>query len=674
MDRLESAAGQSLRVRCRAVLARIDLFTPRSYYVCRSLLAAATALVLAFALQLETPYSAASTVLLVINPVQGAVIGKGTWRVLGTLLGMLVALLLLALFGQMPWLFMLGLSVWLGVCVAGMTLLRHFRASGTVVAGYTIGLATYGAMQHPQLGFEHVLGRGSTVVVGVVALGVVSSLFSRRTVHARLAAQYRTLLSRAARVLAQPGSEAERLALLADTYAVDDLLALGKAESVELAQRAAALRHGMAALFAALSEAGRLPADAPAALVQALRQPLDQAYAGCAELLSAGDQAGVEQALQRLWDVRPQLWMDAVDPREHAALARTAQRLGAQLDAFCLALQGLLELGRPRPRVAAPPVRFHRDYRAALRNGARSMIAMLLAGAFWIATGWDQGDMMLLVVAPYCSLLATAGNPAAGAWAFVKGTLYALPAAFTCAFLVLPHLDGMPLLLVALALFWLPGVVATSVPRTGLAGLAYLVAFNTLTAASNPLLLEPTLFLNQALAWLLATLFTWMSFRLLLPPQAAADLAHLRRRLAREALQVLRNQGRMAYGWGHRQQHRIAQVAVQLKGDPARQAVAVAQGAAALQLGQDLARIRQLAQQRRTPYWVARQARQGLRRLARRSAWPALAARHGQRCARALASHPHGQVLAAVFEDVAQLLSAHAEFFQSTTGESVNAH
>ncbi|MBN3821094.1 hypothetical protein G3N57_33215, partial [Paraburkholderia sp. Se-20369] len=43
--------------------------------------AAALALGVAYLLELETPYSAASTVLLVINPVQGAVIGKGVWRV-----------------------------------------------------------------------------------------------------------------------------------------------------------------------------------------------------------------------------------------------------------------------------------------------------------------------------------------------------------------------------------------------------------------------------------------------------------------------------------------------------------------------------------------------------------------------------------------------------------------
>jgi len=107
----------------------------------RSILAACLALVVAYLLELHAPYAAASSVLLVINPVQGGVIGKGVWRVLGTLVGMLAAFVLMSAFGQMPWLFLFGFGVWLGVCVVGMTLLRHFRAYGATLAGYTVGLA-----------------------------------------------------------------------------------------------------------------------------------------------------------------------------------------------------------------------------------------------------------------------------------------------------------------------------------------------------------------------------------------------------------------------------------------------------------------------------------------------------------------------------------------------------
>ena len=87
-------------------LARLDAVAAAGHrhaarlYVARSLLAAALALGVAYLLELESPYSAASTVLLVINLNQGAVIGKGMWRFIGTLIGMLAAFALMAAAGR----------------------------------------------------------------------------------------------------------------------------------------------------------------------------------------------------------------------------------------------------------------------------------------------------------------------------------------------------------------------------------------------------------------------------------------------------------------------------------------------------------------------------------------------------------------------------------------------
>ena len=58
------AAPRRLNRAAAALIARIDIFTPRGAYVARSVIAAALALGVAYLLELETPYSAASTVLL----------------------------------------------------------------------------------------------------------------------------------------------------------------------------------------------------------------------------------------------------------------------------------------------------------------------------------------------------------------------------------------------------------------------------------------------------------------------------------------------------------------------------------------------------------------------------------------------------------------------------------
>ncbi|KFF32563.1 hypothetical protein G039_0334040 [Pseudomonas aeruginosa VRFPA01] len=155
-------------------------------YVLRSIGAAALALGLGLYLQLDAPFSAASTVLLLVNPVQGAVVGKGWWRAVGTLAGALAAFVLSALFAQKMLLFVIALGFWLGLCVGVMSLVRHFYATAAVVAGYTVCLALGPAMVEPGLAFGHIVTRASAVIVGVCSLSLVTVLFSRRTMLQRL--------------------------------------------------------------------------------------------------------------------------------------------------------------------------------------------------------------------------------------------------------------------------------------------------------------------------------------------------------------------------------------------------------------------------------------------------------------------------------------------------------
>ena len=349
----------------------LDLTTPRATYVMRSILAAGMALVVAYMLDLRAPYSAASSVLLVINPVQGAVIGKGVWRILGTLVGMLASFILMSLFGQSPWLFLLGFGLWMGVCVVGMTLLRHFRAYGATLAGYTVGMAAYGAMEHPELTFSQVMGRGASVSIGVVCLVCVSALFSTRSVRNRLETQLRRLAAATAGILSTNHQathtgetpeirplDAGRRNLIIEAYGVDDLLALGKAESPDLAQRAGTVRQTMVSLFSAL--VGGMPpmreGSASLSALKALKPDWELAWQQVSQAL-AQEQGpiGVDRAVQILADMRARL-TDTLstasldEASEHAALMIAGDRLLEQLDDYIEALKGIELLHAPLPK------------------------------------------------------------------------------------------------------------------------------------------------------------------------------------------------------------------------------------------------------------------------------------------------------------------------------------
>lgn len=680
--------------RCREGLARslhyLDLTTPRATYVMRSILAACLALVVAYLLDLHAPFAAASSVLLVINPVQGGVIGKGVWRVLGTLVGMLAAFVLMSAFGQMPWLFLLGFGLWLGVCVVGMTLLRHFRAYGAALAGYTVGLAAYGAMQHPELTFDQVMGRGASVLVGVVCLAVVSALFSSRSVHSRLATLLDRLAAATAGVLAthhqaiqgraEAGAtplDAGRRSLIAEVYGVDDLLALGKAESVDLAHRAGTVRHTMVSLFSALVGGAPPLHEHRAGLVAltALQPDWEQAWREVGQALAQEPgPAGRARAIQLLTDLRARLvaLLTAAslgDASEQAALMIAGDRLIEQLDDYLQAIEGIERFHRPRPTPALVSVPFHRDSVAAFQNGVRALLTVLMGGAFWIASGWTDGNMMLAGLAAACALLSTAPNPALGAAEFIKGTVAAVAMAFLCTFIVLPHVSGLPLLLVILSLFWLPGVYATTMPRYALAGVSYLVAFTTLAAASNPMRYDFAQFLNGAVAWILATWFTLLGFRIVLPRNAARDVTRLRQRIRDAALGTLRGEPADSQAWQWRQQHRIAQLGALLRTQPQEMDRAIAQALTSLHLGREVLRLRRwLRQAPRDADWPRVVAR-ALRHMRQRAGEPARAARHARRAATSLAQSPMRpgaamgdvQRLTVVLLDVAALLERHAD-------------
>ncbi|MGC4075883.1 MAG: FUSC family protein [Rubrivivax sp.] len=684
----------SLVFRCRKRLERglpyLDLTTPQATYVMRSILAACLALVAAYLLDLHAPYAAASSVLLVINPVQGAVVGKGVWRVLGTLAGMLAAFVLISAFGQMPWLFLLGFGLWLGICVVGMTLLRHFRAYGATLAGYTVGLAAYGAMQHPELTFDQVMGRGASVLVGVVSLAVVSAVFSPRSVRTRLAMQLDRLAAATASVLATDHQaihgcgvadgrplDARRRQLIVDVYGVDDLLALGKAESADLAHHAGTVRQTMVSLFSALV-GGAPPMRENSASLQALKslQPdWEHAWHEAAEALAREPGAtGLARATGVLNGLRVRLVRkleanSLEQASEQAALLIAGDRLLEQLDDYLEALDGIQRFHRPRPTPARVSVPFHRDTSAAIQNGVRALLTVTMGGAFWLATGWTDGNLMLAGLAAACALLSTAPNPTLGAVEFIKGTVAAVVMAGLCRFAVLPQVSGLPLLLVVLSLFWLPGVYATTMARHALAGVAYLVAFTTLASPDNTMHYDFALFLNSAVAWILATCFTLLGFRIVLPRNLARDARRLRQRIRDEALGTLRGELPDAKAWQWRQQHRTAQLGALLKTQPEAMDRAVARALASLHLGREVLRLRRWPRLAREHAALHRVLVVALRHMRQRAADPGRAARHARRAAKSLsrlsppsaAAAAEARRLGVVLLDIAALLECHAD-------------
>lgn len=109
-------------------------------HLLKTVTAGLLALGIAMLLDLQQPRIAMTTVFVLMQPFSGMVLAKSFYRILGTAVGTIAALVLGALFVQQPELYMFGMIGWVSACIAAAVRYRHFRWYGFVLAGYTAAL------------------------------------------------------------------------------------------------------------------------------------------------------------------------------------------------------------------------------------------------------------------------------------------------------------------------------------------------------------------------------------------------------------------------------------------------------------------------------------------------------------------------------------------------------
>src|SRR5215831_16475117 len=106
------------------------------------------ALFVAFWLQLDDPFWAGTSAAIVCQPQLGASLRKGWFRMIGTVVGATMIVVLTAFFPQDRIAYLGFLALWCSVCAFGATVLRNFASYAAALAGYTaaiVGVGTLGA-------------------------------------------------------------------------------------------------------------------------------------------------------------------------------------------------------------------------------------------------------------------------------------------------------------------------------------------------------------------------------------------------------------------------------------------------------------------------------------------------------------------------------------------------
>lgn len=522
--------------------------SPALWFALRTTAAALLALAIALLCSMEDPKWAAMTVFIVAQADRGMSVVKARNRIVGTLAGASVAVVLMGLFGQAPPLFMIALALWLGACTGMANLVSPFRSYGVVLAGYTAMIVGMSSTADPQQVFDIAVARATEILLGIVVEGAMASIFSpaspRPALESRLEAYLRQGSALAARLLRGEATGTQIHDFFASALALNDAVDYAAARSREIARLGGRLRHISYLMLAQLLAAqscrigldGRAPSRALRGVHDVLVQRAEGRLPGQEELAAAlGLLDRRHRRLRRLCAHRREAF-DRAFALEHARnIVRDMQASQREQAAF--------EQGQPSRRRFA--TRRHRDLHEAVYNGWRAFLAVGVASLFWVYSGWSAGSGMVTIVGVVCALYATRPDPVFGSLDFLKGAGLAALAAFVCIVWLLPWVEDFAGLAVVLAPFLILAGVAMRRPSTAALGASGSIFFLDLVGPLNGTNTGVVQLFNGALTLLLGIGIGVLMFTVLLPSGAERYVRRLRRSVDADLAAIARHPGRM---------------------------------------------------------------------------------------------------------------------------------
>jgi uncharacterized membrane protein YccC len=541
-----------LRSRTSTFVARfaeaVGIAGPSLLFGLRMWAAVSLSLYIAFWLELDTPFWSGLSAAIVCQPQLGASLRKGWFRVVGTMIGAILSVLLIACFPQDRILLLGGWAVWGAACAFAATLLRNFGSYAAALAGITSAiimadlLGAVGGVD-ANAAFLIAVARATETCLGVVCAGVVLAATDLGRARRQLAVQFADLsaaitagvtatLSTAGSVFAD--LQPLRREFIRRVVALDPVIDQTIGESAELRYYSPILQNAVDGLFSAVS-GWRAIASTHALSTGETRHEAEIILETLPPELRSASQSDAAArwirdpvALYRSCEltVRRLIALQAETPSLRLLADKGAQTFAG----IAHALNGLaLLVADPARQIPRRGIKQFRvaDWLPALVNAGRAFITISTAGLFWIVTAWPGGGtavafttIVTLVLAPRAE---QAYNAAIG---FTAGAFLDVVLAAIIAFAVLPALDierfaGFSLVL---AVFIVPvGALLAQAKRPRQVGLltAMTLLFIAILRPANPMTYDPETFYNTGLLIVCGAGFGALSYRLL-PPLSPA--------------------------------------------------------------------------------------------------------------------------------------------------------
>nr|WP_242015052.1 FUSC family protein [Stenotrophomonas maltophilia] len=512
----------------------------------KCLLAASLGLYVSLRIGLNRPFWVIGTVYLVSQPLSGATLSRGLFRLLGTVGGAVATVALVPRFANAPLVLSAALATWMSLCLYLAMLDRTPRAYAFLLAGYTTSLIGFPAVMVPADVFTIAITRVQEIAIGILAATLVHGLVLPRRVSSRVHARVAAVLDDAERWTRDMRAGASDTVLATDRSKVAaDLLEL-HVLSIHLPFDSA---HGVAQ-------------------VQILRAVHDRML----DVLMLS--SAVEDSLARLRSPQARA-MDSPDWRDLLRTGLVAQQ--AEIDlahADCRVLQAELHTARPdwRRHVPARLARhaqgavLHRDHRLALRSALGAFVGILLSCVLWIVTGWSDGATAVSIIGTACVLFGTIEAPAPHVMRYLVGSLIGVAVGLLYGLLIFPALSDFVGLIAALApALLLCGSFLARSPFI-MAALGVVLTFPLIAGLGATNTINIVGALNNSVALFVGTTVALCSMQLFQTADAGRNRARLERSIRRDIARHAAGQGGVTRAWLSRMLDRIGLLAPRLQG------------------------------------------------------------------------------------------------------------
>ncbi len=448
---------------------------PAALFGLKCFIAASLALYISFSIGLERPYWAFITSFIVAQPMAGAVISKAVYRVGGTLVGAIVAVIMVPPLVNAPELLTLAVAGWLAFCVFVSQLDGTPRSYMFVLAGYSACLVAFPSFENPGAIFDLASSRVQEITIGILSGSLVHATIFPGSVAALVLNRVEAILRDAERwtrdaMAPEPvaGLAAERRRLAQDVTELHQLsthLPYDLSPRVPRVRTVRALQDQLSLLLpmgAAVDDrmqmlkaarGGEVPPDV-GALVADIQAWLDHPEKDLTKR-SESAAALIERCRAMEPEARPD--MEWADMMRLSLFSRLAGLIEAHRDCRDLYDQMVSYRRKPvSPRVAEllEGRRFreiHRDYAGALHSAFTAFITLVVGCALWIGSGWKDGASAAMLAGIFLAIFSAQDNPQAPIRVWMIATIAAALLGSLYGYAIMPRLDGFPMLIAAFA-------------------------------------------------------------------------------------------------------------------------------------------------------------------------------------------------------------------------------